>query len=321
MRFINLKQIIALTILVTTLSAFETEACGLIDEVGPLVQLKAELGEHLSATNDDTRFVIDRNDTGAFSIINNIGSIHHPSQATAPKGGRKGATAIVLNGCYAITNYHVVEGHSIITTPSQMPEEGKKVKFSYGAIKGQTQGFRYSEIDATVVDPKILNLNNRRWSDDIVLIKFSKKLPTDSYKKIKLESIASKSVEIDDATNFQEQFFVAAGIPVEKYNDYDDANVYGDFCNPKGYHSSVGIRTNCVLTTGMSGGGLFMFNKLPGRNQYETSLIGMNIQPASGSGHFVKGDEQRSSFVAPLTSDKISKIQSFTEQKLDENCN
>lgn len=319
MRFITLKQIIALTILAATLSSFETKACGLINEVSQLVQLKADLGEHLNPTNEDTRFVIDRNDTAAFSVFNNLGSIHHPSQAAAIKGDRKGSTAIVLNGCYAITNYHVVEGASIIDT-KKLPEKDKKVKFSYGAISGQAHGFKYSEIDATVVDPGILNFQSRQWSDDMVLIKFSKKLPSATYQSINLETIAGKSVESENATDFQKQFFVAAGIPIEKYNDYDDASVYGDFCNPKGFDLGVGLRTNCVLTKGMSGGGLFMFNKLPGSNQYKTSLIGMNIQTAGGSGHFAKNDDTLYSHVAPFTSAKIKKINALIDEKLDENC-
>jgi len=311
-----MKQITALAIMTTALFSFDTQACGL-DEVGQLQQFKTQLGNHLNANNTDTRFIVNRNDKGAFSQMQNVGVIHQQDPNDSTKDLLMG-TATVINSCYALTSYHVVEGRDVIDG-TKMPEKNKQVKFSYGAKAGTTGGFSNNSINATVVDPGILNLNNRKWSNDVVLVRFSKKLKPGSYEKIELASPFRNGLNSSDATAFDSQFFVAAGYPATRFNSFNTGSLYADFCNPKSKDERLGINTNCVLTKGMSGGPLFIYEKNPTCNSYSKKLVALNIQPAIGYGKFAKNSNYTSQVVG-LSTDMIKKINGFTDKDLDENC-
>lgn len=318
MRTTNLKQLAAITMLaIAVLSSNETIACGLIDEVAQLTQLNEGMKEHLNPNSEDTRFVVDRNNNGAFSQMNNEGLIHFQSDDNSNE--TKIGSATILNGCYALTSYHVVEGRDVIDG-TKLPKAGRKVKFSFGAIPGRTDSFSNKSLDATVVDPGILNLDNRKWSDDMVLIKLSKKLPAASYSPIKLGHVFGQQLNTTPSSQLGKQFFVAAGYSADKISQTKKYELYGDYCNVKGAVADLGLSTDCLLTKGMSGGGLFKYTKSPTCNEYEKELVGLNIQASVGTGLFSKNSSGRS-VIAPLTPSKISKINAIINQNLDENCN
>jgi len=295
-----------------------------LDEVSQLKNFKAQLGAYLDESNTDTRFIVDRNDKGAFSVMYNVGVIHEQDPDDAAKDLLLG-TATVISDCYALTSYHVVEGRDIIDG-NKIPERNKHVRFSYGAVKGATGGFSNNALDATVVDPGILDLTDRRWSNDVVLVRFSQKLKPGSYEKIQIGTLAGRSgINSSDPTAFDSQFFVTVGYPGSRINSLKTASLYADFCNPKGSMKDFGIQTNCVLTKGMSGGPFFIYEKKQNSNIYTKILIALNTQQAIGDGKFTKKSADsdidfNTSMVAGLTRDFIEKIRKFTDQELDDTC-
>lgn len=316
MRTTNLKQLAAISMLaIAVLSSNETFACGLIDEVAQLTQLNEGMKEHLNPNNEDTRFVVDRNSNGAFSQMKNEGLVHFQSDDNS--NVTKFGSATILNGCYALTSYHVVEGRDIIDGITQ-PRAGRKVKFSVGAVAGSTSSFSSRSIESTVVDPGILNLENRQWTDDMVLIKFSKKLPMNSYEKINLGVISSMTTT--HSSQLGKKFFISTGYPGSKIVETKKYELYADYCNVLGANTIQGLSTNCTITPGMSGGAFYQYEKNPSCNEYTKTLIGLNIQPAIGDGLFSKNGSGRS-LVAPLTPSKIQKINSIINKELDANCN
>lgn len=289
-----------------------------LDEVGQLKKFKAQLGAYLDESNTDTRFIVDRNDKGAFSPMYNVGVIHVDDPNNNTNDLLLG-TATVISDCYALTSYHVIEGREVIDG-TKIPENNKYVKLSFGAKAGSTGGFLNNGLDATVVDPGILDLNDRKWSNDFVLVRFSQKLKPGTYQNIQLGTLAGRSgINSSDATAFDSQFFVAAGYPVVRFNSFKTGNLYADFCVPKGSIKGAGIETNCVLTRGMSGGPLFIYEKIAKSNRYSKMLVAVHIQSAIGDGKFAKNTEY-ASIVAGLTQSFIDKIKKYTEQELDDTC-
>jgi hypothetical protein len=54
---------------------------GPIDEVAQLERIRVALKDHLRMDNEDTRFIIDRNDMGVFRMMRNVGVVHYISDA------------------------------------------------------------------------------------------------------------------------------------------------------------------------------------------------------------------------------------------------
>lgn len=301
-----------------------------LDEVAQLKKFKAQLGAWLDESNTDTRFIVDRNDKGAFSPMYNVGVIHEDDPNDPNKSFLRG-TATVISDCYALTSYHVIEGLDFIDG-TKMPENNKRVKLSYGAKAGSAGGFLYNGLDVTVVDPGILDLNDRKWANDFVLVRFSQKLKPGTYQKIQLGTLAGRSgINSSDTTAFESQFFIAAGYPGSKFRSFKTANLYADFCNPKGSIKDLGIQTNCVLTPGMSGGPLFIYEKIENSNRYSKILVAVHIRARStslleflsltqpSSDTFSKKSND-TSIVAGLTPSFINKIKKYTDQDLDDTC-
>jgi hypothetical protein len=126
-------------------------------------------------------------------------------------------------------------------------------------------------------------------------------------------------INSSDATAFDSQFFIAAGYPGTKFNSFKTAGLYADFCVPKGSTKDFGIQTNCVLTKGMSGGPLFIYEKIANSNRYSKTLVAVHIQSATGDGKFAKTSDYTSD-VAGLTQSFIDKIRKYTDQDLDDTC-
>lgn len=318
-----MKLMLATTILASSLfnSASEAEDKSELEQLQGFVK---QLGHHLRVENIDTRFIIDRNDAGVFSNMKNVGlvtttdnvMIDNKKMTITSEG-----TATILNECFAITSYHVVEGMDILIDDlHKMPTPNRSVKFYYGPINGTHKGFSQTT-SGVVVDPKILNLFNRRYVDDIVLIKFTQKFSNQQYPKIELGNIYDKKLNKSNPIDFSEQFFIAAGYPINKRTSLTDASLYADFCNPKSQVAEVGIATNCVLTPGMSGGPLVMYERIAGTDNYTKKIVGLNMQPAgSASGLFNKTSND-GTHIAALTEISIAKIKFYLSKNMDENCN
>lgn len=294
-----------------------------LDEVAQLKKFKAQLGAHMDESNTDTRFIVDRNNRGVFKQMRNVGIVQ--TNDTITLNGSKvnvirNGTGIILNDCYAITSYHVVEGQEILmNSVNKIPWVNRAVNFYFGPISGTHIGFS-QKISGTVVDPGILNLSSRSLSDDIVLIRFSKKLPAASFEGIEIGSIYGKRLNKSDTTNFNEQFFTSAGYPASKMTSLSTAALYVDFCNPKESVLDLGITTNCVITARQSGGPFMVYERIRGTNKYLKILIGINSQSSDeSSGLFEKKSDARS-VITTFRPAMIEKIKMITDKNLDGTC-
>ena len=205
-----------------------------IDEAAQLERIRTELKDHYRPDNEDTRFIIDRNDKGIFRIMQNVGLVHFKSDDDPNE--TKIGTGTLLNGCFILTSYHILEGRQIIDG-DKMPLAGRQVHFSYGALPDRLDSFQFGPLNGVVQDIGILNFYNRQWNDDIALVRLGNKQthvvsPTLDYIKA-LQTIPS----IHSAT----KWFVTSGYPGEQVNRDKIWRLWADLCNPLGANQIMGL--------------------------------------------------------------------------------
>lgn len=283
---------------------------GPIDEAAQLERIRAALKDHYRPENEDTRFIIDRNDKGIFRMMRYVGLVHFPADDN-PKQTKIG-TGTLLSDCFVLTSYHVLEGRDVIDG-NKMPLPGRRVMFSFGPKPGRVDGFNSQSLGAVAHEPGILNFSDRRWSDDIILLRLDDKLP----RAIEYTGIGHafnkpiKDIHIGQITSN----VVSLGFPDEAISRSHQFALYADMCRIISATNEMGFSTNCIATKGMSGGPLFSITNESGRQV----IVGLAVQAAVGNGRFSKGSTQRS-FFAHFTPAKIAKIRAIIDRPTDDHC-
>lgn len=289
---------------------------GPIDEVAQLERIRSALREHYRPDNDDTRFVIDRNDKGIFSVFSGVGLVHKLSNDDP--GETRIGTGTIISPCFVLTSYHVAEGRELIDG-DKLPLQGRRMLFSVGAIPGRTDFFLYKSLPVTVQDPHIFNFSNRRWSDDFVLLRFDNRIRDGRLQISGLSHVLGRSLPTQSLMDGSiKSFFVVGGFPASAIERRRRFDIYGDFCQIYGAVQDLGLSSNCVLTKGMSGGPMF-YAEREGSQNYQLSLVAVPIQASVGSGEFAK-ESSGTSVLAPLTPAKIAKIRAIIDRPTDAHC-
>lgn len=255
------------------------------------------LGEHLSESNEDTRFVVAPAMPGLLGVLASVGEVR--STSAEPSLDRAGS-GIVLDRCFALTGFHVVEGREIISSDVQ-PLRDRRVRFSY---RSRRDG-RAISASARVMDPGILKLGDRKWADDIVLLRFEAPQADEDIRPARLGDIIGQTLKTARDFDVGEQVFIASGYPAGG----SSGHLLADICTPKAVARNFGVLSNCVLTPGMSGGPIVWLRR--SGDSYDARVVGIITQPASDYGLFSKGSESRSAFAA-LTPSMLAALSAST---------
>lgn len=242
------------------------------------------LGAHLSYSNEDTRFAVAPASTGLLSPLASVGTVQ---TASSEVGVDRVGSGIILTRCFALTAYHVTEGREVMST-ELIPLPGRKSRYSY---RSKRDG-RVLIAPAVVTDPGVLQLRDRKWADDFVLLRFETPQADEDIYIPKLGHIVGQNLKTSRDFEVDEQIFFAAGYPVSDAG----RGLQADICTPKAVARNFGVLTNCVATPGMSGGP-FLWLKWTGTS-YEKVVIGLLTQPANDQGVFAKSSASRSAFAA-----------------------
>ena len=284
---------------------------GPIDEAAQLERIREALKDHYRPENEDTRFIVDRNDKGIFHAVGEVGVVFFAADDRA--GTTAIRTATKISDCFALTAYHAVEGREIVDG-DKPPLTSRKVKFAFGPDRDKLDGFSTRGVEAVVHDAGLLNFGNRSWADDMVLIRFSSKARHQST-PLQLDHIFGRKLPSEPFKS--SSFLVAAGYSSDYLLKTHRFDLLADLCSIKDAAAEVGIISNCILTDGMSGGPLILFEPTS-QVHYTARLVGVAAQSV-GSGLFSKQSNGSSTF-AFLSPIKIAKIRAIIERPTDDRC-
>ncbi|MCI1755356.1 MAG: hypothetical protein LKM31_05815 [Sphingobium sp.] len=289
---------------------------GPIDETAQLGRIRAALKDHYRLDNEDTRFFIDRNDRGFFRATRNIGLVYKRVPGATDRVQFLGS-ATLISPCFALTAYHVVHGTEGIDDEQFVPSVDAKVEVGIFPTAGQSDQFDKRHIEATAVDPGIINLRARVWSDDFLLLRLHEKQISYLRTPVTLGHIFDRRLSRLPWQS-SDEFLLAAGFATDRIALERKIQLQGDFCQPRGANAGAGVYADCILTKGMSGGAVFLFfHSADGR--FQSELVGVPTQPSIGNGLFAKNSNGRS-LVAPLTPTKIAKIRAIIDRPTDDHC-
>ena len=289
---------------------------GPIDEAAQLERMRAVLKDQYRPDNEDTRFIIDRNDNGFFKSTRNVGIVYARLPGRTAKVQFLGS-ATLISPCFALTAYHVVHGTEAIDDAQVTPSTDANVGFGVFPIAGRIDQFDKRSVGASAFDPGIIDLHAKAWSDDILLLRLHERQAAYMHAPVSLGHVFDRRLSKLSWLS-SEDFLLATGFAGERIALENKVELQGDFCQPTGASAGAGLNTNCVLTKGMSGGAVFhVFRAADGG--VERELIGVPTQPSIGNGLFAKNSNGRS-LVAPLTPTKIAKIRAIIDRPTDDHC-
>jgi len=281
------------------------------DEVAQLERIRSALKAHYRPDNDDTRFIIDRNDKGIFGAVGEVGVVFFSADNQLRKTAIR--TAAKISDCFALTAYHALEGREIVDG-DKAPLTSRKVKFASGPVRNKLDGFSTRGVEAVVHDAGLLNFGNRKWADDMVLIRFSSKARLQPA-SLQLEHIFGRKLPTEPFRS--SSFFMSVGYSTDYLSQTHRFDLLADLCSIKDVDAEVGIISDCVLTDGMSGGPLILFEPTS-LGHHTARIVGVAAQSV-GAGLFSKRSNGSSTF-AFLSPIKITKIRAIIDRPTDNHC-